>query len=96
MSLDFTKNAAAPPLRALAPTITHSWVGTTALACVLLLGCASTPGNDDNADKVWMRAGSTEHSEFAENTCRATATTNADFKLCMMSAGWKLETPPSP
>jgi len=61
----------------------------------LLLACASTSGSDDDAGKVWMRAGSTANVEFDENTCRAGTSTNADFKLCMMTAGWKLETPPS-
>lgn len=96
MNPDFTKNAVVPALRAFAPSIPGSWVGATVLACVLLLGCASTSGSNDDAGKVWMRAGSTQNSEFAQNSCRATATTDADFKLCMMSAGWKLETPPSP
>lgn len=58
------------------------------------LGCASPNGTDDDANKVWMRAGSTANVEFDENTCRASSATNADFRLCMMSAGWKLETPP--
>ena len=58
-----------------------------------VIGCASTQESDD-ANKVWMRAGSTANAEFDENSCRANTATNADFRLCMMSAGWKLETPP--
>ena len=58
------------------------------------LGCASPSGTEDDANKVWMRAGSTANVEFDENACRASSPIDADFRLCMMSAGWKLETPP--
>ncbi len=96
MNPDFKKYATAASVRRFQSSIVRSLAGATVLAALLLAGCASTSESESTADKVWMRAGSTAHSEFAENTCQATATTEADFKLCMMSAGWKLETPPSP
>ena len=46
---------------------------------LLAIACASTPESGDAADRVWMRAGSTANSEFAENTFRA-ASTNLFFK----------------
>ncbi len=96
MGSHFAKHSATAALRSVHTPVTRSLASATVLAALLLAGCASTSENASNANKVWMRAGSTAHSEFAENTCQATATTEADFKLCMMSAGWKLETPPSP
>ena len=70
--------------------------GAAAFVSILLVGCASTSNGDSAAGKVWMRDGSTANSEFDENSCRATASTAEDFRLCMLSAGWRLETPPSP
>ena len=96
MSPDFEKHATSASFRRFQAAVVRSLAGATVLASLLLVGCASTPENESTANKVWMRDGSTANSEFDENACRATATTNADFTLCMMSAGWKLETPPSP
>ncbi len=96
MNSNFEKHAISASFRRFQPSVMRSLAGATVLAALLLAGCASTSESESTADKVWMRAGSTEHSEFAENTCHATATTEADFKLCMLSAGWRLETPPSP
>lgn len=64
-------------------------------AALLATACANTPESGDDADRVWMRAGSTANSEFAKNACRAASTIEADFRLCMLSDGWRLETPPS-
>ena len=93
---DFEKHATSASLRRFQAAVMRLLAGATVLASLFLVGCASTPENESTANKVWMRDGSTANSEFAENACRAAATTDADFTLCMMSDGWKLQTPPSP
>lgn len=67
-------------------------VSGATLAVGLGAACASDPPQDES-DKVWMRDGGQVGLQDDEDHCRAAATLQSDFNLCMMSRGWRLQTP---